>query len=386
MYHDPFERRSYTNTLPKNLYSRNPTRQRRRPQPPPSPGARDLSHPPRDGQRRGPQPELADPDGEADADADVEEESEGEEDAGGDVEEDADEDGDGDEEAEGDGDGDVEADGEGEGEADGDGDGDVEADGEGEGEADGDGDGDVEADGEAEADALGGTAGSTDGLRNADADGPRSVAGVTRAECREREGRPCAEPLGADGAELTISGAWYPDSGASAAPVSDWTRPAGDSGMAPVSTKTTAAQAATNPAVTHAGPRNRDRDHAGPRDRARARGHAAPRDRARAPDRDRDRRRPECRPPPAPAPPADTPATEATEATEATKAAPDPLASSSLSTPPADGRSPGSLARQLPIRNRREPGTSLRSAGLLTSRYISKALDPTPNGPCPVAA
>ena len=288
-------------------------------------------------------------------------------------------------------DGDCDADGDGDAEADGDAD--EEAEGDGEVEADGDADEEAEGDGEVEADALGGTTGSpagvTDGLRNADADGPCSVPGVIRAECREREGRPGPEPPGAESDELTIRGAWDPDSGASAAPVSDWTRPAGDSRMAPVSTKITAAQAATSPAVTHAGPRSRDpaeprsRDPAGPRDRDPAR--AAPR------ERDRDRRRPECRPPPRPPPAPEVPeAPEATEATgkPATEAAPtapgtapDPLALSSPSTPPADGRSPGSLARQLPTRNRSEPGTSLRSAGLLTSRYISKAPDPTPNGP-----
>ena len=50
---------------------------------------------------------------------------------------------------------------------------------------------------------------------------------------------------------------------------------------------------------------------------------------------------------------------------------------------PAVGRLPGSLAMQSPISHRRSSGRSPSSAGLLTSRYISAALVPTPNGPCP---
>ena len=59
---------------------------------------------------------------------------------------------------------------------------------------------------------------------------------------------------------------------------------------------------------------------------------------------------------------------------------------SSASRRPAPGRLPGSLARQPPISDRSSPGSSPSWAGLLTSRYISRAPDPEPNGPCPVAA
>ena len=52
----------------------------------------------------------------------------------------------------------------------------------------------------------------------------------------------------------------------------------------------------------------------------------------------------------------------------------------------AVGRSPGSLARQLPTSCRSSAGTLSRLAGLLTSRYMSAAGDPEPNGPWPVAA
>ena len=51
----------------------------------------------------------------------------------------------------------------------------------------------------------------------------------------------------------------------------------------------------------------------------------------------------------------------------------------------AVGRSPGCLARQLPISRRSSRGTLPRFAGLLTSRYITAALDPEPNGPWPAA-
>ncbi len=61
-------------------------------------------------------------------------------------------------------------------------------------------------------------------------------------------------------------------------------------------------------------------------------------------------------------------------------------APTSASSSRAVGRSPGCLARQLPTSERSSPGTSLRFAGLLTSRYMSAAFDPAPNGPCPVAA
>jgi hypothetical protein len=61
------------------------------------------------------------------------------------------------------------------------------------------------------------------------------------------------------------------------------------------------------------------------------------------------------------------------------------MSPNSASSRPALGRRSGSLARQLPISHRSSPGRSPSSAGLLTSRYISRALDPEPNGPCPVA-
>src|SRR5439155_887872 len=52
----------------------------------------------------------------------------------------------------------------------------------------------------------------------------------------------------------------------------------------------------------------------------------------------------------------------------------------------AVGRSRGCLARQLATSERSSPGTLSRSAWLLTSRYMSAACDPAPNGPVPVAA
>jgi len=141
--------------------------------------------------------------------------------------------------------------------------------------------------------------------------------------------------------------------------------PAGDRWTAPVNTTTAAAQAATTPAAIHAGPR------------------------------DRDQPRRECRPPPRPDSPAATPVKEdakedvkedvkedaeeeGTEDTEATRSS----ATSSL----AVGRLSGCLARHLPTSDRSSPGSPPRSAALLTSRYMSKALDPAPNGPCPQAA
>ena len=51
----------------------------------------------------------------------------------------------------------------------------------------------------------------------------------------------------------------------------------------------------------------------------------------------------------------------------------------------AVGRSSGLLARQLPISSRNSAGRESRRAGRLTTRYISAALDPEPNGPWPVA-
>ena len=62
------------------------------------------------------------------------------------------------------------------------------------------------------------------------------------------------------------------------------------------------------------------------------------------------------------------------------------MAPTSASSSRAVGRSPGCLARHLSTRGRSSAGISARSAGLLTSRYMSAALDPVPNGPCPVAA
>ena len=155
---------------------------------------------------------------------------------------------------------------------------------------------------------------------------------------------------------------------ATTAPACGWTCPAGGRWTAPVSTKTAAAQAATTPAAIHAGPRDRE-------------------------PRDRDQPRRECRPPPRHDSPAATPTTEATEATEATEdtedtedgkatEAPRSSATSSL----AVGRLPGCLARHLSTSDRSSPGSPLRSGALLTSRYMSKALDPAPNGPCPPAA
>jgi hypothetical protein len=64
----------------------------------------------------------------------------------------------------------------------------------------------------------------------------------------------------------------------------------------------------------------------------------------------------------------------------------DRRAPKSASSRSAAGRLPGSLARQLPTSDRSSHGMSPSSAGLLTSRYISAALDPEPNGPCPVHA
>jgi hypothetical protein len=62
------------------------------------------------------------------------------------------------------------------------------------------------------------------------------------------------------------------------------------------------------------------------------------------------------------------------------------MARSSACRRPVAGRLPGCLARQLPTSHRRSPGRSPSSAGLLTSRYISAALVPEPNGPCPAHA
>ena len=50
------------------------------------------------------------------------------------------------------------------------------------------------------------------------------------------------------------------------------------------------------------------------------------------------------------------------------------------------GRSPACLARQFPISPRTSRGTFSRLAGLLTSRDITAAFDPEPNGPWPEAA
>ena len=130
----------------------------------------------------------------------------------------------------------------------------------------------------------------------------------------------------------------------------------GDRWTAPVSTKTAAAQAATTPAAIHAGPRDQDSP------------------------RDGDRR--ETRPPPCHDSPAETTeGAETAETAETTTASRSP-ATSSL----AVGRLSGCLARHLPISARSSPGSPLSSGALLTSRYMSKAPDPVPNGPCPPAA
>jgi len=62
------------------------------------------------------------------------------------------------------------------------------------------------------------------------------------------------------------------------------------------------------------------------------------------------------------------------------------MARSSASSRLAVGRLLGCLARQASTGRRSSSGISPRSGGLLTSRYISAALDPEPNGPCPLAA
>jgi hypothetical protein len=62
------------------------------------------------------------------------------------------------------------------------------------------------------------------------------------------------------------------------------------------------------------------------------------------------------------------------------------MARSSASSRLAVGRLLGCLARQASTGRRSSSGSSPRSGGLLTSRYISPALDPEPNGPCPPAA
>jgi hypothetical protein len=65
----------------------------------------------------------------------------------------------------------------------------------------------------------------------------------------------------------------------------------------------------------------------------------------------------------------------------ASAAARDWMTPSSATRRPALGRLPGCLARQPSTSQRRSSGTSPRVAGLLTSRYISAALVPAPNGP-----
>ncbi len=62
------------------------------------------------------------------------------------------------------------------------------------------------------------------------------------------------------------------------------------------------------------------------------------------------------------------------------------MAASTASRSLAVGRSPGRLSRQLATTVRSSAPMSSSWAGLFTSRYISAALDPEPNGPCPVAA
>jgi hypothetical protein len=89
---------------------------------------------------------------------------------------------------------------------------------------------------------------------------------------------------------------------------------------------------------------------------------------------------------------ADAPASAAGEAgsgraaTSSARGALGRIARSSASSRLAVGRLLGCLARHFPTTGRSSSGRSLSSAGLLTSRYISPALDPEPNGPWPPAA
>jgi hypothetical protein len=68
------------------------------------------------------------------------------------------------------------------------------------------------------------------------------------------------------------------------------------------------------------------------------------------------------------------------------RAGADRRAASSASRAPAVGRSLGRLARQPATTGRSPEPRPSSCAGLLTSRYISAALDPEPNGPCPLPA
>ena len=165
-------------------------------------------------------------------------------------------------------------------------------------------------------------------------------------------------------------------------------------------TTMTAAEMASSPPTAHARAGGRD-----PRSRdSRGRDSRSRDSRGRDPRRRGRRRRELCRPPsppsgplpplPNPGSPADAPASARAPASTPAAATigpgrPSPCdrrAPNSASRAPAAGRSPGCLARQLLTSGRSSSGRPSSSAGLLTSRYISAALDPEPNGPCPVHA
>jgi hypothetical protein len=290
-------------------------------------------------------------------------------------------DGEGDEDA----DADVLGDGEGDGDADADvlGDGDVLPDG----EPDADEEGDDDAEGEADADADGelpGVAdlvgcvvadvledGGTGGFKKLDRDGVRYAFGAT-----ETEGVADDDPRGVAGAFDTGAGAVA----TAPVPACGWACLAGSGRLAPIMAKTATAETATSPPLRH----------------------------AEASDREM-RCRPGRPPPPAgvgpeadpvsarrfPAPTGTAGPTGATADRSAVKllmidSASQPgvgwMAPTSASSSRAVGRSPGCLARQLPISGRSSPGTLPRRGGLSTSRYMSAAFDPDPNGPWPVAA
>ena len=163
-------------------------------------------------------------------------------------------------------------------------------------------------------------------------------------------------------------------------------------------TTMTAAEMASSPPTAHARAGGRD-----PRSRdSRGRDSRSRDSRGRDPRRRGRRRRELCRPPsppsgplpplPNPGSPADAPASARAPASTPATIGPgrpspcDRRAPNSASRAPAAGRSPGCLARQLLTSGRSSSGRPSSSAGLLTSRYISAALDPEPNGPCPVHA
>jgi len=251
-----------------------------------------------------------------------------------------------DDEVEGDGDAeDDEVDGDGD-EVDGDGDGDGDAEDEDDAEDDADADGDADAG----ADELGSTDGTAAGLRNEEEDEPCSTNGVTWPECLE--GRwPAGEERTA-GDELMLSGACDVEAGpAAAAPASDLACPAGGD-RTPVRMTVTAAPAASTAPAAHAG--------------------ADPQDRRRRSER-----------PPRPLPGhgsagGTTCVTDPPCVPDTTCILPS-LARRRL----ASGRASGCLARQPSTSRRSSTGRPRRSAGLLTSRYISAELVPEPNGSCP---